>query len=121
MNVCITSKEAGLDGQFDEHFGRAPYLNIIDVATGNLLQSINNALNLAAVQGAGLETGRVVSEAGVDVVVTGHVGPKASDYLEMAGIRSYTVSAESVKEAFRKFKAGEANLLTHADVRGHGR
>ncbi len=119
MKICITAKEAGLEAPFDEHFGRAPYLIIVDGRTGELVESINNSGNQGIVQGAGLETGRVVSEAGVSIVLTGHLGPKATDYLKMAEIASYKVSAGTVAEAFEKFKAGDVVNLDTADVRGH--
>ncbi len=119
MNICITAKEAGLDAAFDEHFGRAPYLVIVDGTTGEVVKAINNIDNQNAVQGAGLETGKVVSEAGADIVLTGHLGPKATDYLKMANIASYKVAAATVAEAFAKFKSKEVTNLDTADVRGH--
>lgn len=119
MNICITAKEAGLNAPFDEHFGRAPYLVIMNSNTGELVKSINNDRNRNAVQGAGLETGRVVSEEGVGIVLTGHLGPKATDFLRMAEISSFTVSAETVAEAFKKFKEKDVSALDTSDVRGH--
>ena len=57
--------------------------------------------------GAGIETAERMARAGVDVVISGYVGPKAFEALKAAGIKiCQDVENVSVREAVERFESG---------------
>jgi predicted Fe-Mo cluster-binding NifX family protein len=77
----------------------------VDTETGNC--SIHdNAVNLNAQQGAGIQTGRNVAELGVEAVITGNVGPNAFKTLNAAGVKIYLAGQQTIQEAVEAFKKG---------------
>ena len=66
---------------------------------------------LTAGQGAGIAAAQLVSDKGVDGVLTGYVGPNAYNALRAAGIKLFegASSQETVKEALAKFNKGQYN------------
>ena len=117
MKVAVTSQGADLDSQTDPRFGRAPYFIVVDTETGEF-SAHDNSQNLNAVQGAGIQAGRNVVELGVEAVITGNIGPKAFATLEAAGVKIHIGATGSVAEALEKFKAGELESVSKANVQG---
>lgn len=109
MRVAITSQGPDLSSQIDPRFGRARYLTVIDVETEEFL-SIDNSRNLNATQGAGIQTVKAVVKEGVDVVMTGHVGPKANDALEAAGVEVMTGVSGTVSDVLKEFNSDRLNV-----------
>jgi predicted Fe-Mo cluster-binding NifX family protein len=107
VKICITSTGKEMEAKVDPRFGRAPYFLIIDTDTDALEVLENNAAEEN--QGAGIGAAQIVSDKGVDGVLTGRVGPKALTAFQASGIRLYegVSSKETVKEALTKFKNGE--------------
>ena len=118
MKVAVTSQGAAMDCPVDGRFGRAKYFIIFDTGTGETF-ALNNAPNLNAPQGAGVQAARNVIKAGVEAVVTGNVGPKAFAALRAAAIEVYVGASGAVGEAVEKFKAGGLECAGKADVEGH--
>jgi predicted Fe-Mo cluster-binding NifX family protein len=102
----------------DTRFGRAKYFILADVETGEWVAH-DNAQNLGAAQGAGIQAAETVARLGAQAVVSGNVGPKAFRALNAAGIRMYLCDAVKVEDALKKFKAGELKEATGANVEGH--
>jgi predicted Fe-Mo cluster-binding NifX family protein len=102
----------------DSRFGRARCFVIVDTETG-AFTAADNTQNLLATQGAGIQAGRAVVEAGVEAVITGHVGPKAFATLQAGGVCVYTGAAGTVAEALEQFKAGKLEPARVADVEEH--
>ena len=118
MRTAVTSQGRELDSRVDPRFGRAKYFVIVDTDTGELTVA-DNAKNLNAAQGAGIQAGRNVVEIGVKAVITGHVGPKAYTTLQAGGVAVYTGATGTVADAIAQFKAGKLKQSTGADVEGH--
>jgi predicted Fe-Mo cluster-binding NifX family protein len=118
MNVIVTAKGVGLDSPVDPRFGRARYFVLVDILTGELAAH-DNALNLNAPQGAGIQAAQTVARLGAEAVLTGHVGPKAFATLQAAGIKVYTDASGTVREAIDRLKAGRLQPAEKADVEGH--
>jgi len=91
---------------------------LVDTETGEL-SSHDNAQNLNAPQGAGIQAGQTVARLGAEAVLTGHVGPKAFTTLRAANVAVYTGVSGTVKEAIEQFKNGRLTLAANADVQGH--
>ena len=61
MKVAVTSQDPDLNSAVDPHFGRAKFFIVVDTETGEF-SAHDNAQNLNAVQGAGIQAGRLPRE-----------------------------------------------------------
>ena len=118
MKIVVTSQGTDLSGPVDPRFGRARNFILVDTDTEEFSVH-DNAQNLNAAQGAGIQAGRNVAEAGAEAVVTGNVGPKAFATLQAAKIKIYLGASGTVKEAIEQFKAGQLQDASKANVEGH--
>jgi predicted Fe-Mo cluster-binding NifX family protein len=111
MRVAITSQGPDLTSQVDPRFGRARYIIVIDTETEEFTV-LDNSRNLNAAQGAGIQTVRDVLRENVDAVLTGHVGPKAQEALEAAGVQVLLGISGTVEEAFRELKSSQLKSVS---------
>jgi len=118
MKIAITATGQEMSSNVDPRFGRAKFFMVVDIETNEAVAH-DNAQNLNAAQGAGIQAGETVARLGVTVVVTGNVGPKAFRILNAAGIKVYLAGAGTVADAIQKFKAGELPEASDANVEGH--
>lgn len=118
MKIAITAQGQDLNSPLDPRFGRARYLLVVDLESGDWSVQ-DNSVNLNALQGAGLQTAKRVVETGAKAVVTGHVGPKAFSALQAGGVKVYTGATGSVSDAVEQFKAGRLQAAASPDVEGH--
>jgi len=118
MKVAITSSGKSPDSQVDPRFGRAPYFAIYDTES-DTFSFADNAQNLNAANGAGIQSAQNVASAGAQVLITGNCGPKAFRTLSAAGIKIIIGASGTVKEAAAKFQKGELAYATDANVEGH--
>ena len=118
MKVAITSYGDGSGRTVDPRFGRAVQFLIYDTETDES-HVIDNAQNLNAAQGAGIQAAQNVIDAGVEAVITGNCGPKAFRVLTAAGIKIYTVQDVTVKEALQALKENRLKAAAAATVEGH--
>jgi len=118
MKVLVTAQGRELNSPVDPRFGRARFFIVSETETGQF-SAVDNAQNLNAPQGAGIQAGKNVIELGAEVVITGHVGPKAFATLQAGGVKVYTGATGTVADAIEQFKAGKLELSSGADVEGH--
>ena len=116
MKIAITSTGPDLDSTVDERFGRARYLLVMDLETGNF-ESVDNMANMEAMQGAGVQASHEIVERGVDWLLTGHVGPKAFQALSTAGVSMGVGASGTVQETLDRFRAGAFKPAEAVDVR----
>ena len=119
MKVVVTSSAQTLADPVDMHFGRAKFFILADTETGRATAH-DNAQNLHAAQGAGIQSAETVAKLGAETVITGSVGPKAYRALQTAGIKIALV--EDVcpgTEALRRFKEGGLPVLDKPNSEGH--
>ena len=109
MKLCITSTGKEIEANVDTTFGRAPYFFLIDTDT-NTIEVVENTAGTQG-HGAGIAAAQLVSDKGVDGVLTGYVGPNAFDAFRTSGIKLFVgaSSQDTVKEALAKFNNGEYN------------
>lgn len=117
MKVAITSQGNGLDAQVDLRFGRCAYFIVIDTETEEMEVVSNPSAD--AMGGAGPQAAQAIADKGVEVVITGNVGPNAFRTLSAANIRIYQAAAGTVKETLAKYKSGELKELSNSSVPGH--
>jgi predicted Fe-Mo cluster-binding NifX family protein len=118
MKIIITSQGTSLESAVDPRFGRAKYFILADTESGEF-SAHDNAQNLNAPQGAGIQAGQVVARLGAEAVLTGHIGPKAFTTLQAANIAIYTGVSGTVKGAIEQFKGRGLEPAAGADVQGH--
>ena len=117
MKIGITSTGEDLNAQIAPRFGRCRYFLIVDTDTMSF-ESISNESSMAS-GGAGIQAAQTVAKAGVEVVVTGNMGPNAFQTLSATGIIVFTSANGTVKEAIEKYKNGELKKIESASVGSH--
>ena len=118
MKVAVTSQGNDMSSEIDLRFGRAKWLIVVDTESGDL-QAHDNAVNLNATQGAGIQTGQNIANLGVEAVITGNVGPNAFKTLNAVGVKIFLAEKQTVAEAIETFKAGKLKEVDQANVEGH--
>ena len=118
MKLAITSSGKELDSNLDPRFGRSAYFMIVDPET-MAFEVVENSENLNLSQGAGIQAGKTIVDNHVDVVITGHCGPKAFKVLQQAGVKVVTGAGGTVTDAITQFNDGELEISAEADVEGH--
>ncbi len=118
MKVVITTQGDSPDSQVDPRFGRAQDFLVYDTDT-DAYTPLSNTQNLQAQQGAGIQAGRTVTDAGAQALLTGNCGPKAFRVLNEAGVKVYVGVTGTAREAVEAFQKGELTEATSANVEGH--
>jgi predicted Fe-Mo cluster-binding NifX family protein len=119
MKVAISAQSNDIDSLVDPRFGRARWFIIADTETGQW-QAHDNATNVNASGGAGVQAGSTVAAQGAEAVITGNVGPNAHKVLAAAGITIYQASnGISVRDALAALKRSELTAMEAPTVSGH--
>ena len=114
MKICVTAQGDNLDAQVDPRFGRCQYFIIVDPETKEF-EVIENS-NIQAMGGAGIQSGQLIASKGVNVVLTGNVGPNAFQTLQAAGLEIIIGVSGTVKDAVERYKRGELKLTQGPSV-----
>ncbi len=117
MKICISASSASLDANVDPRFGRCPYFVIVDSETMKFNSISNDSINAA--HGAGIQAAQTVANIGVNVVITGNVGPNAFNVLSASGIKIVTGASGNIREAVEKYKKGQLKEVGNPTVGGH--
>lgn len=119
--IAISSEGPTLEDTLDPRFGRAAGFIIYDTANGDHTY-IENGLAQTMAQGAGIQTAENVINKGVEVVLTGYVGPKAFRVLEAAGVRiGQELENITIQAAIDLFKSDKVKWANAPNSKGHGR
>jgi predicted Fe-Mo cluster-binding NifX family protein len=118
MKIAVTSAGKDLNADLDPRFGRAAYFIIVDSDTMDF-EAVENRQNLNLPQGAGIQAGKTIVDNKAEVLITGHCGPKAFKVLRAAGVKIVTGGSGKVAETIERFKKGELEPASEADVDEH--
>ncbi|OPX21040.1 MAG: hypothetical protein BZ151_00970 [Desulfobacca sp. 4484_104] len=121
MRVCVTSQGNTLDSQIDPRFGRCNYFILADPDTMEYQAHPNPARD--AIGGAGIQGSQWVANQGVQVVLTGRLGPNAQQVFAASGIKVAMDVEGTVDEVLEAFKAGRIvvqDVSAIANVSGMG-
>jgi len=117
MKICVTATAGDLNAQVDPRFGRSQYFVIVDSDTMAFEAMVNEAMN--APGGAGIQAAQAVVNKGVDVVISGNMGPNAFQVLSTAGVRIATGAYGTVKEAVEMYKSSKLSETGASTVAAH--
>ena len=118
MKIAITSQGDNLESEIDKRFGRAQGFIIYDDITTDFSFQDNNQ-NLTSMQGAGIQSAKTIIDAGVEVLITGNVGPKAFATLEKSGVRIFIGAKGKVQDGITDFLKDKLEQAQVANVEGH--
>ena len=109
MKIAFTTSGRSLYDQVDIRFGRTKGILVFDDQTG-ATDYIDNTANASLTQGAGTAAATLIAEKGIQVLVTGKVGPKAAQVLKDGNVKVYGgIGYGSIREVYDQYKKG---LLT---------
>ena len=111
MKIAISAEGLTLQDVVDPRFGRAAGFVIYDTET-KAFEYIDNGTAQTAAQGAGLMAVETVVEAGVKVVLSGYIGPKALEALQAVGLGTVQdMDNRTVGDVIDEFEAGRLTVL----------
>jgi len=105
LKVAVSATGPSLDASVDPRFGRCSYFVIVDIETMQF-EALQNPAQYAG-GGAGIQAAQTIASKGVQVILTGNVGPNAYQALSAAGIQIVTGAYGTVREAVMKYKEGK--------------
>ena len=118
MKIAVSATGATIDSDVDPRFGRAAYILIVDT-DDEKVRVLDNAENVNAFKGAGIQAAANVGDSGAEVLLTGYCGPNAFRTLEAAGVRVANDASGTVREVLDMFKQGRLAFADGANVDGH--
>lgn len=100
--ILTTIDNNDLNAKVDKQFGRAPFFALLE--TDNLEISFldNSAANASS--GAGVMAAQQVVDEDPAAVIAGNFGPKAFSVLKAAGIKMYSYSGDTVRDAVKLYQ-----------------
>lgn len=117
MKICVTATAGDLNAQVDPRFGRCQHFVFVDSDTMAIEAMPNEAI--AAPGGAGIQAAQTVVNKGVDVLISGNIGPNAFQVLSAAGVKIVTGAYGTVKEAVEMYKNGKLSETGASTVSAH--
>ena len=118
MKIAITAEANEISAKVDRRFGRTKWFAVYDTDTEEW-KWIGNEQALNLPQGAGIQAAQHVVNENVEVVLTGHCGPKAFRTLTAAGLKIVVNVTGTVEQAAEQYQAGALQPAANADVEGH--
>jgi len=118
MKIAVTSTGQDLDSPMDPRFGRAAYILIVDADT-LAVEVLDNAENVNAFKGAGIQAATMISDKKADVLLTGFCGPNAFKALDAARVKVAGDVSGTVREAVAAFVNGKVKTVAAPNTQGH--
>ncbi|MFW9916610.1 MAG: NifB/NifX family molybdenum-iron cluster-binding protein [Candidatus Thorarchaeota archaeon] len=112
MKIAISAEEETRDSQVDPRFGRCYFYLIFD-STKDTIQVVPNAA-MGQMHGAGIHAAQTLLDIGVEVVLTGNLGPNAFNVLMQGGIKAFRANPGDVNQAIRQYQNGELSAIASA-------
>ena len=101
MKVAISSDGKDENSKISQASGRAPYYLIFE--NDKLIKTLKNPFRFGG-GGAGYGVAEILSDEGVEIVISGKFGENMKEALESKGIKYKELSNIIVKEALKQIK-----------------
>lgn len=111
MKICVTAQQDNLNSLIDPRFGRCQYFIVFDDETQQY-KAIRNTAAFAG-GGAGIKATQLLILNHVDTLITGRLGPKATNALNATRIQVILKKSGSVKNILEQFRKGEMTEEKH--------
>jgi predicted Fe-Mo cluster-binding NifX family protein len=112
MKILISSKSNESNSGVDNRFARAEFFAIYNSESKEYEFIDNDAKNGA--HGAGPKAAQVAIDLGIDVIITGNLGPRALSVIENTNIKSYRISGVTVEENVKNYLDDKLQLIGSA-------
>ena len=110
MRICFTSDQAnGLDSVMSYHFGHCPYFVLVDVE-GNQVVNVESMPNPFADEHNVGDLPSFMHSKGVNVIITGGMGPKAQQYFADYGITPIIGAYGKVKDVLEEYLKSKVEI-----------
>jgi predicted Fe-Mo cluster-binding NifX family protein len=123
MRIAVSSEtNAGLDAPVAGHFGRCPFLTLVDLE-GEKITTVEVVANPFFPNHEPGQVPTFVHQQGADVMLTGGMGGRAAAYFEQYGITPVTGAAGEVREALALLQSGALGgwaPCSESVAHGHG-
>ncbi|MFP3909174.1 MAG: NifB/NifX family molybdenum-iron cluster-binding protein [Archaeoglobaceae archaeon] len=120
MKIAASTNDGGMDDTVTEMFGRTGSFTIVEV-NGSETSSVEVVQHSGARGGgAGIVAAQTLADKGVEILLTGRVGPNAMEALSSSKIKIYRASGMKVEEAVKKLMQNELQEVKTAQGRGQG-
>jgi predicted Fe-Mo cluster-binding NifX family protein len=116
MKIVISADGKGLESKIDATFHRCSFFLIVDMEKNSLKALENTTKDHPGEIGA--TVGQIVSDQGIDAVITTNIGPRAFEIFEQYGIKMYQAEGK-IKDAIQQFIEGRLPEVTKATVVRH--
>jgi predicted Fe-Mo cluster-binding NifX family protein len=120
MLIAVSAEtDAGLDAPVNEHFGGSPYFSLVEVTGGQIgaSQAIANPHYPQHEPGA---IPAFIHSRGVQVMLTGGMGARASAFFRQYGIQTVTGAEGTVRQAIDAFLQGRIADSAPCHESAHG-
>ena len=125
MKVCITARTSVdsidqkkvLNTQVDPRFGRCESFVIVDIDSMKIEVMPNFGAETA--HGAGVQAAQSIANKGVEVVITGRVGPNAHAVLSASNIKIVTGAAGTIGQVIEQYKSGLLHATRYPNASSH--
>ena len=114
MKIGVTATGEDLGAEVDQRFGRCQYLISVDPDTMKFEAFPNEYIGDE--HNVGIAASKKVIEEGIDVLITGNVGPNALSILSSSEIEIITGAMGTVGYAIEMYKNGK--LIAISDKKG---
>ena len=111
MKIAVSARGQSPQDPLEPSFGRCAGFVVFDTNT-QTSSFLDNSPQQDLAQGAGIQTAQMVSQAGVDVLISGRIGPKALQALGQSRIQLFASSAATVQEAIDAFQRNELSPIS---------
>ena len=110
MKISIPVEEKDLNAPVCPSFGRTPLFLMFDTENDGFVILDNSAA--ASQGGAGIQAAQMLSDNGVEVLITFRCGENAVEVLDAAGIKIYKAQDGSVNDNLTFYKDGRLKRLS---------
>jgi predicted Fe-Mo cluster-binding NifX family protein len=110
LKVAVTSTGKDLNSMMDERFGRCRYFIIKDTDSEEFEVFENEYAS--SPHGTGVQVAQFVNGRGVQVLITGNVGPNAISVLMGSGIDVFMAKSMTVMQALKNFSEGKLGVIS---------
>lgn len=113
MKIAVSSAGKSVQDPLDPRFGRCTGFIIYD-SNSQSSTFLSNSQQQDMSGGAGVQTAKMIADAGVSVLITGQIGPKAIQVLSQTQIRIFASTAGTIQEAIKAWQRNELQPISTA-------